>query len=188
MCGGGGSDPKELESKEALAQQAANALQRYGQVFVPLENMFINDTKAMFEEGAADNAMAAAQNQTSAMYEQGLGDMQGAQFNMGLDPTSGRAKKESSALREAQARGMGLAGADAGLGYTDAAYQGLGNVIAMGQGLQSNAMTGNIDRMQNSLDRAGAAAKADFARSQSLATIAGTGTGIAAGGYGLGGG
>ena len=187
MCGGGGSDPKELESKEALAQQAANALQRYGEVFVPLENMFINDTKAMFADGAADQAMASAQNQTSAIYEQGFNDMRGAQFNMGLDPTSGRAKGESNALREAQARGMGLAGSDAGLGYTDAAYQGLGNVIAMGQGLQTQAMTGNIDRMQSSLDRAGAAAQRDFSRSQSLATIAGTGAGVAASGYGLGG-
>jgi hypothetical protein len=189
MCfgGGGGSDPKELESKEALAQQAANALRRYGDVFVPLENMFIDDTKAMFADGASDAAMASAQNQTSAIYEQGFGDMQGAQFNMGLDPMSGRAQGESSALRQAQARGMGLAGSDAGLGYTDAAYQGLGNVIAMGQGLQTQAMTGNIDRMQNSLDRAGSAAKRDFARSQSLASIAGTGAGMAAG-YGLGGG
>ena len=186
MCGGGGDDPKEQESKLALAQQAANALQRYGEVFVPLENMFISDTKAMFEDGASDQAMAAAQNQTSAIYEQGFNDMRGAQFQAGLDPMSGRAQGESNALREAQARGMGLAGSDAGLGYTDAAYQGLGNVIAMGQGIQTQAVEGNIDRMQSSLDRAGAAAQADFAKSQSLASIAGTGAGMAAG-YGLGG-
>lgn len=187
MCGGGGSGgPKEQESKLALAQQAANALKRYGDVFVPLENMYINDTKAMFDEGASDQAIAAAQNQTSAIYEQGFGDMRGAQFQMGLDPTSGRAVGESNALREAQARGMGLAGSDAGLSYTDSAYQNLGNVIQMGQGLQTQAVSGNIDRMQNSLDRAGAAAKRDFANSQSIASIAGTGAGMAAS-YGLGG-
>ena len=187
MCfGGGGSDPKEQESKLALAQQAANALQRYGDVFVPLENQFIDDTKAMFADGASDQAMAAAQNQTSAIYEQGFNDMRGAQFQAGLDPMSGRAQGESNALREAQARGMGLAGSDAGLSYTDAAYQGLGNVIAMGQGLQTQAVAGNIDRMQSSLDRAGSAAKRDFQNSQSLASIAGTGAGMAAG-YGLGG-
>jgi hypothetical protein len=186
MCGGGGSEPKEQESKLALAQQAANALQRYGDVFVPLENMYIDDATAMFDEGASDQAMAAAQNQTSAIYEQGFGDMRGAQFQAGLDPMSGRAQGESNALREAQARGMGLAGSDAGLSYTDAAYQGLGNVIAMGQGLQTQAVAGNIDRMQTSLDRAGAAAKRDFQNSQILASIAGTGAGMAAG-YGLGG-
>ena len=186
MGGGGGSDPKELESKQALAEQAANALQRYGEVFVPLENMYINDTKSMFEKGASDDAMASAQNQTSAIYEQGFNDMRGAQFAQGLDPSSGRAVGESNALRAAQARGMGLAGSDAGLGYTDAAYQNLGNVIAMGQGLQTQAVSGNIDRMQNSLDRAGAAAKRDFASSQSIASIAGTGAGMTAA-YGLGG-
>ena len=186
MCGGGGSEPKEQESKLALAQQAANALRRYGDVFVPLENMYIDDTKAMFAEGASDKAMAGAQNQTSAIYEQGFGDMRGAQFQMGLDPNSGRAVGESNALREAQARGMGLAGSDAGLSYTDSAYQNLGNVIQMGQGLQTQAVSGNIDRMQSSLDRAGSAAQRDFAKSQSIASIAGTGAGMAAS-YGLGG-
>lgn len=187
MCGGGGgSDPKEMESKNALAQQAANALSRYGDVFVPLENMYINDTREMFADGASNQAMAAGQNQTSAIYEQGFGDMRGAQFQMGLDPNSGRAVGESNALREAQARGMGLAGSDAGLSYTDSGYQNLGNVIQMGQGLQTQAVSGNIDRMQSSLERAGSAAKRDFAKSQSLASVAGTGAGMTAG-YGLGG-
>jgi hypothetical protein len=186
--GGGGDGPEELESKSALAEQAANALQRYGQTFVPLENMYIQDTMNMFDPNASASEMAAAQNQTSSLYEQGLGDMQSAQFNMGLDPTSGRVKKESSALREAQARGMGLAGASAGIDYTDAAYQGLGNVINMGQGLQTNAMSGNIDRLQAGLDRSGAQAQSDFARSSSLQSIAGTGAGMAYGSYGLGGG
>ena len=187
MCGGGGEDgPKEMESKGALAQQAANALQRYGDVFVPLENMYINDTKAMFADGASDNSMASAQNQTSAIYEQGFGDMRGAQFQMGLDPMSGRAQGESSALREAQARGMGLAGSDAGISYSDSGYANLANVVQMGQGLQTEAVAGNITRMQNNLDRAGAAADRDFAKSQSIASIAGTGAGVATG-YGLGG-
>ena len=81
---------------------------------------------------------------------------------------------------------MGLAGSDAGLSYTDSAYQNLGNVIQMGQGLQTQAVAGNIDRMQSSLDRAGSAAQRDFAKSQSIASIAGTGAGMAAS-YGLGG-
>ena len=83
--GGGGGGPEELESKKALAEQSANALRRYGQTFVPLENMFIEDTKRMFDYDASENAMAMAQNQTSSLYEQGLGDMQSAQFNMGLE-------------------------------------------------------------------------------------------------------
>jgi hypothetical protein len=188
FMGGGGGGPEELESKKALAEQSANALRRYGQTFVPLENMFIEDTKRMLDYDASENAMAMAQNQTSSLYEQGIGDMQAAQFSMGLDPTSGRATKESSALREAQARGMGLAGAGASIDYTDAGYQGLGNVINMGQGVQTNAVDGSINRLQAGLDRSGAQAKSDFARSSSLQSIAGTGAGMAYGSYGLGGG
>lgn len=186
--GGGGGGPDELESKKALAQQAANALQRYGQTFVPLENMYISDTMGMFDYNASENAMASASTQTSGMYEQGLGDMRSAQFNTGLDPTSGRLRKESGALREAQARGMGLAGAGAGLSYTDAAYQGLGNVINMGQGLATQAMSGNVDRLQYGLDKAGAQAKSDFAKSSSMqgafGTAAGMGANYASGGGG----
>ena len=42
--GGGGEDPKEAESKLALAEQAAISLRRYGEVFVPLENQLIDQT------------------------------------------------------------------------------------------------------------------------------------------------
>ena len=97
--------------------------------------MYINDTKAMFADGASDDAMTATQNQTSAIYEQGFGDMRGAQFQMGLDPNSGRAVGESNALREAQARGMGLAGSDAGLAYTDCSVPKLGQRHSNGSGL-----------------------------------------------------
>ena len=48
-------------------------------------------------------------------------------------------------------------------------------------------MQGNIDRLQSGLDRAGAEAERDFAKSSSIQQIAGTGTGMAAS-YGLGGG
>lgn len=184
---GGGDGVEELESKKALAQQAANALQRYGQTFVPLENMYIEDSQKMFGFDESQKAMATAQNQTSGMYEQGLGDMASAQFRMGLDPTSGRSTNESLALREAQARGMGLAGAEAGISYTDSGYQALGNVINMGQGLQTSAQSGNIDRLQAGLDLAGSQARSDFAKSSSLQSIAGTGAGMAYGSFGIGG-
>jgi hypothetical protein len=52
MGGGGGYEPEEQESKLALAEQAANALQRYGDVFVPLENMSIQDSFNRFGEQA----------------------------------------------------------------------------------------------------------------------------------------
>lgn len=187
MCGGGGDNRvAELESKKALAQQAAVSLQRYGETFVPLENMFIQDSFDMFGDPAYGDVMGRASTMTSSIYEEGIDDLNRGAFARGLDPTSGAYQSESSALRAAQARGMGLATAGAGLDNTDAAYQGLNNVIAMGQGLQTNAMSGNIDRLQSGLERASAEAERDFAKSSSIQQIAGTGAGMAAS-YGLGG-
>jgi len=181
MCGGGGDTRQpELESKLALAEQAGQTLQRYGQVFVPLENQYIQDQFDRFGGSAYQDAMSRASNQTSSIYEDAIGDMNAGAFGRGYDPTSGAYQAESNALRAAQARGMGLASAGAGIDNTDAAYQGLGNVIAMGQGLQGTTMQGNVDRLQSSLDQAGAQAEQDFAKSSSIQQVIGTGAGMAA--------
>jgi len=188
MCGGGGDvRVDELESKLALAEQAAISLQRYGDTFVPLENAFIQDQYDRFDGSAYNDAMGRAATQATSIYEDGLADLNQGAFNRGYDPTSGAYQSESGALRAAQARGVGLTAAGAGISNTDAAYEGLGNVIAMGQGLQTNTMTGNIDRLQSGLDRAEAQAERDFARSSSIQQIAGTGAGMVTSGYGLGG-
>lgn len=184
MGGGSQKDPKEAESRLALAQQAAIQYNRYQDTFVPLENMFIDDARSQFDTVNYDNAMSRASNQTAAIYEQGLADMQGAAFNRGFDPTSGAFQEESSALRAAQARGMGLSAADAGISNTDRGYQMLGGVVQMGQGLANEAMAGQIDVAQTGVDRATRQAERDFMRSSSLQNIAGTATGMAAG-YGL---
>ena len=188
MCGGGGDKRvAELESKKALAQQAALSLKRYGETFVPLENMFIQDSFKRFDDQAYSDVMGRTSTLTSSIYEDGIDDLNRGAFARGFDPTSGAYQSESSAIRAAQERGMGLATAGSGLDNTDAAYQSLGNVIAMGQGLQTNTMSGNIDRLQSGLDRASAEAERDFAKSSSIQQNAGTGAGMATS-YGLGGG
>tara|TARA_Y100000289_G_scaffold65606_1_gene79574 strand:- start:622 stop:1194 length:573 start_codon:yes stop_codon:yes gene_type:complete len=184
MGGGDNNDPKENESRLALAEQAAIQHNRYQDIFVPLENMFIADARSQFDEQNYNNAMGRAATQTSAIYERGLDDLQRAAFNRGLDPTSGAYQEDSAALRAAQARGIGLAAADAGISNTDRGYQMLSNVVQMGQGLQSEAMSGQIDVAQQGVDRARRQAERDFMRSSSLQGMAGTATGMAAG-YGL---
>ena len=132
--------------------------------------------------------MGRASTATSQLYEQGLADQNRGAFQRGFDPSSGAYQSESGAIRAAQARAMGLSAAGAGIDNTDAGYEGLGNVIAMGQGLQTNTMKGNIDRLQVAgLDRAGAQAEADFCTIKLYtADSRCTGVGMAAS-YGLGG-
>lgn len=188
MSGGGGDTRvAEMESKEALAQQAAISLQRYGQIFVPLENQYIQSTLNQFSDQNYNNAMGQAATQAAGVYEQGMADMQNAAImNRGLDPSMGSFQQESAALRAAQARGMGQAMTDAALTNTDQAYQGLTNIVRMGQGLATDTMSGQMELAQNQRDRIGAQAERDFGASSSLRNVAGTIGGMGAGaGFGL---
>jgi len=184
--GGGGGGIEEQESKLALAEQAANALQRYGDVFVPLENMTIQDSLNRFGDEAYVDPMGRAATNTAAIYEPKQQEMAQAAFARGLDPSSGAFQAESGALAQAKARGMGLSAAGAGLDNTDQGYQGIANMIRVGQGLQADNMEGNISLAQAGIDRAGTAAEKAFNASSSLKNIAGTAAGMGAS-YGLGG-
>ena len=184
MGGGGAEDPKEAESKQALAEQAAISLRRYGEVFVPLENQLIAQTRRSLEPGAYDAPMANAALRTAAIYEPAQDDQQRAAFQRGFDPGSGAFQTESDALSQAKARGMGLSAADAGITQTDRGLTGMSNLVAMGQGLASDAMSGQIDVAQRGVDRALGQAQRDFSRSTSLQNLYGTAAGMAAG-YGL---
>lgn len=187
MSGGGGSKPEELESREALAQQAAVSLQRYGQVFVPLENQYIQSTLNQFSDQNYNTAMGQAATQAAGVYEQGMADFQNAaMMQRGLDPSMGAYQQESAALRAAQARGMGQAMSDAALTNTDRGYQGLANIVKMGQGLATDAMSGQMELAQSQMDRVNSQAERDFGASSSLRNVAGTIGGMAGGAaYGL---
>lgn len=182
MSGGGGGKPEELESKKALAEQAAISLQRYGQIFVPLENSYIQSTMNQFGDQAYQDRMGQAATQAAGVYETGMADFQNAaMMQRGLDPSMGAYQNESAALRAAQARGVGQAMSDAGISNTDQAYQGLANIVKMGQGLATDTMQGQMELAQNQIDRVSAQAQRDFGASSSLRNLAGTVTGAGAG-------
>jgi hypothetical protein len=187
MGGGGGYTPEEQKSKLALAEQAANALSRYGEVFVPLENMAIQDSLNRFGDQAYVDPMGRAATNTAAIYEPKQQEQSQAAFARGLDPSSGAYQTESQALSDAKGRAVGLSSAGAGLNNTDQAYQGIANMVRVGQGLQTDSMEGNISLAQSEIDRAGSAAERDFNASSSLRNIAGTAAGMGSS-YGLRGG
>jgi len=185
MCFPSGPDePKESMAKMALAETAASNLQRYGEVFVPLENMYINEATSSFNQENYSGQMGDASNQASSIYETGIGDAAQGAFARGLDPNSGAFNAESDALRTAQARVMGEAAADTGIAQTDRGFGQLANVAKMGLGIQSEVQEGLVAQSQNQLGAVQRKAEEDFSRSSSIQSLAGTGAGIAAG-YGL---
>lgn len=181
MGGGGSSKVKEPEAQAALAEQAAINLRRYGEIFVPLENQFMETTMETFNDQNYTNVMGQASTRTAGLYERGLRDFQNAAFERGLDPSSGAYQSESMALRAAQARGMGTAMADSGMSNTDQGLAGLTAIVRMGQGLQNDAMEGQLSLAQNQMDRASSDAQSAFQRNSSITGAFGTAAGMGAG-------
>jgi hypothetical protein len=186
MCFGGSDPdkPEESMAKMALAETAAVNLQRYGEVFVPLENLYIDKATASFNPENYVDQMGDASNQASQIYERGITDAAQGAFQRGLDPTSGAFTEESDALRTAQAVAMGENSANAGLGQTDRGFGRMLNVAKMGQGLATEAQEGLVDQASNQLGAVQRKAEEDFSRSSSIQSLAGTAAGLGAG-YGL---
>lgn len=181
MGGGGDTRVREPRAQAALAEQAAINLRRYGDIFVPLENQFMETTLNTFNDQNYTDAMGQASTRTAGLYERGMQDFTDAAFQRGLDPSSGAYQAESSALRAAQARGMGTAMADSGMSNTDQGLAGLTSIVRMGQGLQNDAMEGQLALAQNQMDRAGQNAQNAFQRNSSISGAFGTAAGMGAG-------
>lgn len=182
MSGGGGDTRvREPRAQAALAEQAAINLRRYGDIFVPLENQFIETTLETFNDSNYDNVMGQASTRTAGLYERGLGDFQNSAFQRGLDPSSGAYQGESAALREAMARGMGGAMADSGMSNTDQGLAGMTSFVRAGQGLANDAMQGQMALASNQSQRAGQEAQNAFQRNSSISGAFGTAAGMGAG-------
>lgn len=191
MCFGGGDapEPKESESKLAMAEAAAYNIKRYGEVFVPIENQFIDEATSSFDLAADgsqnknyQDAIGQSVGRANEVYGEGIRDAQGLAMNRGLDPTSGAFMAESDALRGAQAKAMGELGTNAGNSVTTQGFQALENVSALGRGLETTAYDSMSVLAQNEQQALEGQADKDFARSSSIANVAGTAGGIA---YGL---
>jgi hypothetical protein len=184
MGGGGGSDPKERASQKALAERAAIALKRYGEVFVPLENQYIADVQNMDSPENYARVMGAASNQAQNVYEPEVALRQRDMMARGLNVNSGGFQAGSQALMEAQSRAMGQSAADAGLTQTDQKLMGMQNLVKMGQGISSEAMEGQIGLAQNRSQRLRGQLETDLGERTAIGQAVGGAAGMAAG-YGL---
>jgi len=186
MCFGGGDapEPEESYAKAAMSEMAASMWNRYQDVWVPLENMYISDAVHSFDAPNYVASQGQAASLASSVYEPKIYDTQQELMARGLDPNSGAFVGESNALRRSQARATGETMADAGLGQTDRGFQKMTNVVRMGQGLVGEASEGMIDVASRQQEALEAQAERDFSRSASRQQAVGTAAGIGAG-YGL---
>ena len=187
--GGGPDQPDESEAYRALAEQSATYFNRYKDVFVPLENQYI---QAVFDSGsgpayqdATDVASSIAQNQ----FDQRIGGLQSGMLASGIDPTSGRFQGATSDAFENLGTIRGLAAADAGINNTDRFAGGIMGLVKQGQGLANQAMEGQAALAQTAEDKIRSQFATDFADSQQASQALGVAAGMGVGGlYNRGGG
>jgi len=183
----GGGDPKtpsESGAYKALAKQSATYFNRYQEIFVPLENSYIDSVLDMGSKNNYDTAAGTANSTFTAAYNPEILKQQRQMLSQGVDPSSGKFQSASQQSFGNYGQAMGLGMADASSTNTDRMYGGMTNLVKMGQGLSTEAIQGQIGATASSESKARSAAQTDFVGSQATESMIGTGTGIAAG-YGF---
>ena len=184
MSGGGGSTTiKDTKSQKALASIAAQRFNLYQQYYVPLENEFMGQVAAMTSPESFENVESYVTSLQQPEFQNARRQLESQAFSQGADPTSGQYQAASQQATQAQARGMGLGTAEGLSGQVDRYYQGMQNIVAMGQGQAGSAIAGLGDVGELAQKRGIAEAKQTAQRSQGNASIVGTGLGVGAGLY-----
>ena len=154
MSGGGADEVEETEYQKELAKQASAEWDRYQEVYVPLENKYIQDVQKLGSEQTYKD-MAGDVNTSYQKSFTEAGDQQRKQLAAaGVDPSSGKSQAARVEMADAQAGGASDATSKAQHNVSQAYTGGLSNVVAMGKGQQTQATAGLQDISQASLNEA----------------------------------
>ena len=181
MGGGGSTKIKDTKSQKALASIAAQRFNLYQQYYRPLENEFMAQVASMKDPSAFESVEGYVSALQQPEFQAARANMQRQAFAQGADPTSGQYQAAASQMQQAQARGMGLGTTEALSGQVDRYYQGMQNIIAMGQGQAGQAISGLSDVGQLAQKRGIAEAKQAFQKAQAGQAVIGQGIGFGTG-------
>jgi hypothetical protein len=180
--GSGSTTIKDTASQKALASIAARRFNLYQQYYVPLENQYISDVYSMMDQSAFDTVSGFVNAATQPQFQAAAKNMQSMAFQRGMDPMSGQFQARSEEMARTQARGQSDALAQGLSSQVDRYYQGMQNIIAMGQGQAGDAIQGlgDIGKQAQGIAaaRARSALAGDLSRSQTIGTAIGTGIGL----------
>jgi hypothetical protein len=179
MSFGGKTKPMdETEEARALAEVAAKRFNRYQEIFVPLENQYINEVMATRDQPAYEMAGALSAAPYAREFAGANEQFNRGIFGQGVDVSSGAFESNSAALRRAAAVKQGMGVAAGKVANTDRFYGGLKGLIAMGQGQGAEAMAGLGSLADTANKNAAANIEASFKRASSNRALAGTAAGL----------
>lgn len=182
MSGGGGSTTiEDTPAQKKLASIAAQRFNLYQQYYVPLENQFIGEVKALTQQGKFDSVESVVTASLNPEFQNARNMVSNRLMQENVDPTSGRYTAAMEDLSQRQARGTGLAAASGASSQIDRYYQGMQNIVSMGQGQAGTSISGlgDIATMSGQIARAQAQGGLDkyLARQESKGTAVGTALG-----------
>jgi hypothetical protein len=168
----------ETEESRALAEVAARRFNRYQEIFVPLENQYINEVMATRDQPAYEMAGALAAAPYAREFAGANEQFNRGIFGQGVDVSSGAFESNSAALRRAAAVKQGMGVAAGKVANTDRFYGGLKGLIAMGQGQGAEAMAGLGSLADTANKNAASSIAENFKRKSEVRGLAGTALGL----------
>ncbi len=182
MSGGGGSaNIQETKSSKKLASIAAQRFNLYQKYHVPMENQFISEVQAMNTQASFDTVEGVVAASMKPQFQQMYNQVKQNLAQQNVDPSSGKYEAITSQVAQAEARGVGTGTASGLGGQVDRYYQGMQNVVALGQGQAGTSISGlgDIASMAGNVGRAQASSRLDryLGRQEMAGTLVGTGLG-----------
>jgi hypothetical protein len=185
MSGGGSSsDVPETAAERALAEVSAGKWDAYQKQFVPLEDKYMREVDAMAAPTAQANVANMAMNKARESTLGLQADHNQQMFGRGIDPSQGAYQGKSRALNQAISKTQQNAYNQGLMAAKNAHVQGLGNVVAMGNGQDTASFNGTRSLADQSARTAINDSQRDFNKQQADSQL--TGQVIGAGvGYGV---
>lgn len=169
MCGGGGKTPevKETAAERALAETSAKKFQDYQANFVPLENQYMERVEQIGSDTNIDKVGANAQAGAAKEFSGLRSKMDSQSFARNLDPTSGAYQNGSREVSNTFKRAVDDAGNNGRFAAENSYIQGLGNIVAIGNGQDTTAFNSMGALASQATNEAITDAKVDFYNKQS---------------------
>jgi len=174
--GGGDNEVKETAYQKELAKVAADEWNRYQEVFVPIENQYIEKVHAMGEEPKYQQVAGDVGLNYQSNFQQARAATDKSMAAAGINPTSGKSATAQNELVQGQLTGENQA-ASQGQHDTTRAYTGnMQNVVAAGRGQQTQA----VNSLQDIAASSGAKARNEAYNKANEVSIPGTALGVGA--------
>lgn len=138
--GGGDNEVKETAYQKELAKVAADEWNRYQDVFVPIENEYIQKVNSMGEEPKYQKVAGDVGLNYQSNFQQARTATEKNMAAGGVDPTSGKASSAQNQLVQAQLTGENQAESQGQHDTTTAMTGHMANVVASGKGQEATAV------------------------------------------------